>query len=467
MTAPLADVLERQWKARIENELTLTRMTVDQVESARQLNADAVIYPPACLGTLAERGLIAPPSSEVLRDAQYARQEVFDLQRHVEVRWGTSVVAFSLGSPQLTLMYRADLLEALGSKLPALWLELEQLACSLTRGQLGALAPPDDLPWSPLVQPSSPPWGAHVLFARAAAYATHPSQFSTLFDYTTMEPLIAGPPFERALRELVACCALDPDGGAASWTPESARLAVLSGRAAMALTWPSRATTDEAAAKVPDGARFGFAPLPGSATVYNFAEGDWTPRAENSWRVPCLGVAGRLGSVTRNARRPREVAGILALLSSREWSSDIAPHSAATTLFRRSHIRQPSAWTDPVLPEEASRQYAEMVEQVQSSPVYFFTVRIPGWRRYLAALDHAVAQARRRGHAGRSPGRSRRRLERDHPGARTRRPTRRLHPQPRPHPVGPAPSLSRLRTPSRCSVPTTRDGRVAELGAVQ
>jgi multiple sugar transport system substrate-binding protein len=208
-----------------------------------------------------------------------------------------------------------------------------------------------------------------------------------------MEPLIGGPPFERALKELVACRALDPDGDAASGTPESARQAVLSGRAAMALTWPSGGTTDAAAANVPEGARFGFAPLPGSATVYNFAEENWTPRAEDARRVPCLGVAGRLGSLTRNARRPREVAGILALLSSREWSPDISPHSAATTLFRRSHVRQPSVWTDPVLPEDASRQYAELVEQVQSSPVYFFTVRIPGWRRYLAALDHAVAQA--------------------------------------------------------------------------
>jgi hypothetical protein len=161
--APLADVLERQWKARIENELTLTQMTLDQLESARQLNADAVIYPSACLGTLAERELIAAPSSEVLRDAQYAGQEVFDLQRHVEVRWGTSVLAFSFGSPQLTLMYRADLLEALGAEPPAEWPELEQLAQGLTREQLGGLAPAEDLPWSPLAQPLSAPWGAHVL----------------------------------------------------------------------------------------------------------------------------------------------------------------------------------------------------------------------------------------------------------------------------------------------------------------
>ena len=63
---PLAEALELQWKARIESELKLEQMTVDQLETLKQLNADIIIYPSACLGTLVERDLIASPSADVL-----------------------------------------------------------------------------------------------------------------------------------------------------------------------------------------------------------------------------------------------------------------------------------------------------------------------------------------------------------------------------------------------------------------
>lgn len=389
---PLADIVRRQWQARIENELTLSEMTLDELENVRQLNADAIIYPSACVGMLAERGLISEPSAEVLRDGRYAAGDVFDVQRRVEVSWGESVMAFSFGSPQLVLFYRADLLEALQAELPGDWPGLAELAGRLTRASLGDAIASADGPWYPLVQPMAEGWGAQVLLARAAAYATHPSQFSVLFDYTTMEPLIAGPPFVRALSELVACHPFGPENGA-SWTPEAARRAVLEGQAAMAFTWPSRAAGARAQANIIEQARFGFAELPGAGEAYNFAERTWTPRDAEARSVPLLAVSGRLGSVTRNARRPREVAGILALLTSGDWSSEIAPQSAATTLFRRSHLRLPNMWTDAGLLTEASQQYAEVVERTQSRAVYLFSPRIPGWRTYLAALDDAVNQA--------------------------------------------------------------------------
>ena len=46
--------------------------------------------------------------------------------------------------------------------------------------------------------------GWHVLLARAACYAAHRDNYSTLFNIATMQPLIDGPPFVQALEELVA-----------------------------------------------------------------------------------------------------------------------------------------------------------------------------------------------------------------------------------------------------------------------
>ena len=215
-----------------------------------------------------------------------------------------------------------------------------------------------------------------------AAYAAHPSQFSTLFDYETMQPLIAGPPFVRALEELVAAAktsSVELD----QYTPESARRALMAGETAMVLTWPSRATTDNTPLPMTDGVRISFAELPGANTVYNFGEKVWTPRGEDStsMHVPLTGLAGRLASVGKNARRPREAAGILALLSGPEWSSRIAPLSPATTLFRQSHVKNPELWTDEALPHEASTHYAEVARDSQTQPSSMSCPRIPGWRR--------------------------------------------------------------------------------------
>jgi multiple sugar transport system substrate-binding protein len=343
---------------------------------------------------LVERNLISPPSAEVWEDAQYAARDVFELQRRVEGQWGEQLVAFSFGSPQLVLMYRADIFQALGLHVPQTWAEYGELLPRLARAQLGSSAPPADRPWSATIEPLHMGWGAKTLLARAAAYASHPSQFSTLFDYETMQPLIAGPPFERALDELVAAAQSGPEN-AQPRTPETARRALLAGETAIAITWPSRAKSDGNPLPIAEGVRIDFAELPGAETVYNFAEKTWTPQRDGkAWpRIPVLGTAGRLASVVNNARRPREVAGILALLSGREWSSRISPLSPATTLFRKSHLKNPDLWTDEGLPREASQRYGEVALASQSHPTFMSCLRIPGWQRYLAALDQAVLQA--------------------------------------------------------------------------
>ncbi|MHB8862291.1 MAG: hypothetical protein ACYC6N_07800 [Pirellulaceae bacterium] len=393
---PFAAVLERQWKARIDNELQLQQLTLAELESARRLPADLIFYPSACLGGLVERDLIVPPSAEAWEDVQYAARDVFELQRRVEGQWGEQIYAFSFGSPQLILMYRADLFAALKLPVPQTWQEYAELMPRLARDQLGTAAPPADRPWSATIEPLDEGWGAKTLLARAAAYASHPSQFSTLFDYETMRPLIAGPPFERALDELVAAA----QHGPADWhkTPETARRALLAGETAIALTWPSRATSDGQPLPVAEGIQIDFAELPGSDKVYDFAEKIWTPQRDetddSAMHVALLATAGRLGSVTKDARRPREAAGILALLSGREWSSRISPSSPATTLFRQSHLKNPELWTDPGLAREASHRYAEVVRASQTRTTYMFCLRIPGRQQYLAALDQAVLEAR-------------------------------------------------------------------------
>jgi hypothetical protein len=208
-----------------------------------------------------------------------------------------------------------------------------------------------------------------------------------------MEPLIDGAPFVRALTELVA--AHQQAGEAANeLTPESARRRLYAGEVAMTLSWPCRATVDSEDWELAEGVEIGFADLPGSRVAYNFDEQRWTSRdSVDPVCVPLIGFSGRLGSVADNARRPRDAAQLLALLTGQEWSERLSPISTATTLFRESHIKSPQLWTDSVLTLEASEKYAELAQETQSKPTQVSSVRIPGWKRYLSALDEAVAAA--------------------------------------------------------------------------
>ena len=63
-------------------------------------------------------------------------------------------------------------------------------------------------------------------------------------------------------------------------------------------------------------------------------------------------------------------------------------------MFRQSHLKNPDLWTDEGLPREASDRYGEVVRTSQTRPIFMFCLRIPGWQRYLAALDQAVQEAR-------------------------------------------------------------------------
>ncbi len=96
----------------------------------------------------------------------------------------------------------------------------------------------------------------------------------------------------------------------------------------------------------------------------------------------------------QNARRPREAADLLALLSSKDWAERLSPESAATTMFRQSQMKRPRVWTDAALTLESSESYAEVVSHTQSQPTHMCALRIPGWQRYLAVLDEAVLSAR-------------------------------------------------------------------------
>ncbi|MBC8354049.1 MAG: extracellular solute-binding protein [Planctomycetes bacterium] len=392
---PLAKAVKLAWDSRVGGDTKVITLTAAELLEGerKRLNADVVLYPSYLLGELAEREWIEPIDSEDASDPLFDRQGIFELIRLHEINWGNTVYAVPLGSPQFTVLYRKDIFTKLQLEPPATWDEYQVLVNRLSdRSTIGDLAAPSDEEWSGVAEPLAPTWAGTMLLARAAAYARHRNQYSTLFDFNSMEPLIASPPFERALQELVTSAANDRN---TQHTPKSACRAFLAGECAMAITWPSQAGNDSS---VPSPLTLserdnwiGVCELPGSTEVYNSRTKSWGERGtDESARVSLIAIDGRLGSVTKNSHRKKQALGMLFMISGDELGTTIGSSSSHTTLFRATQLGQESTWVDRELAGDAAREYGEVVQAAQNRASWLDAIRIPGRDKYLAALDRAV-----------------------------------------------------------------------------
>jgi len=384
--------LRGEWKAQTGCELEVEPIASKDLAPDRPLPADVTICPSRFLGDLAEGQLLAPVPKEIRQGGGEPWSDIFELLRQREGAWGTQVFAVPLGAPLLTCYYRADLLERLARRPPKTWDDYQELSRLLAdRKGLGDAVPPADAPWSGVIEPLGPGWAAMVFLARAAPYAKHRDNFSTLFDLKTMEPRVAGPPMVRALEELCAVARLGAAEGL-KFDPASAREAFWQGRCGITLSWPSAAA--DLAAPVDKRIPVGFVALPGSKQVYGTDRGVWEARTEaDGLQVPLLGISGRIGVVSRAARRPEAALQLLLWLAGSHGGTQISAASDATTLFRRSHLKTPGAWVEKPVPPAAAAEYAALVEETCLRQQHLMVLRIPGYQDYLGALDEAVRSA--------------------------------------------------------------------------
>lgn len=388
----LAAAVQQAWDSRGGASKVTTKTSTELLEpNLRRLAADVVIYPSGLLGELAEREWVLPLDGEALADSGFDRSDLFDLTRLREIAWGDKIMAVPFGSPQFTVFYRKDIFTSLQLQPPATWQEYAELAERLAeRAAIGDFAPGDDDPWYGTLEPAGEGWAGSLLLARSIAYARHPNQYSTLFNFNTMRPLIAGPPFVRGLEELVAAS----KHGKPGLSPTEVRREFLAGHAAMALTWPSRAADVSAETSSERRDWIGVAELPGSREVFKVRGGTWEALSgDESGRATLLGVAGRMGSIAKGCRNKTQALAMLLLLSGKELSSEVSAASQHTTLFRNNDLERAANWVDRDLDGEPAHAYAEAVQAAQSRAAWVSCVRVPGRREYVATLDEAVGKA--------------------------------------------------------------------------
>ncbi len=220
--AAAIELLSGEWKAQTGS--TLEVQQAERLDGAKAPDVDAMVLPASDLGLAAEEQWLAAvpkqwtggigtsdPGRTENVEATSSWGDVFSLLRSVEAAWGKQLVAVPFGSPVLVCYYRADLLERLQARPPRTWAEYRRLAEQLgDRAALGDAAPPAGQPWSGAQEPLGPGWAGIDLLACAAAYARHRANYSALFHIESMQPLVDGPPFVRALSELVEVAKTGP-----------------------------------------------------------------------------------------------------------------------------------------------------------------------------------------------------------------------------------------------------------------
>lgn len=388
-----------EWQATTGAELDVAESTQDELLGEKPPQADAIIYPAYLVGMLAERERLRALPGQALSRDELAWAEIFEADKTFDANWGTETYGYPFGSPTFICFYRQDLLEKAGREPPQTWAEYQNLAERLAdRSNLGDAAPAGDAAWSATMEPLADGWAGLTLLARAAAYAKHRNHFSTLFDMETMDPLIAGAPFIRALDELTAAKKQMPEE-ALDAAPDQVHEAFLRGRCAMALTWTSAAwgndVTDRSAENMSEKELdIAFVELPGSSEVFNPKSKQWDERRDDeAAHVPLVGMSGRLGSVTAQSKHADVAFQLLAWLSGPQWSQRVCTASGATTLFRSSQVAAGGDWADRRIGPAGALAYAETVERSLSSADSFGAPRIDGRGRYLTALDRAVRDA--------------------------------------------------------------------------
>lgn len=395
---PLAKAIADEWNTRAEIQLKVVEETSDvcitMLEEKRPFDSDIIVYPAYWMGELVQRERILPVPLEVLNDRTTEWQDVLPLVRQRELTWGTQVYALSLGSSHYVLYYRPEIFAQLDLSPPSTWEEYAQVADQLASlGKTGFTADVPGDPWYAVAEPWGPGWSGTTLLARAAGYAKHRNNYSTLFRYKTMEPLINGPPFVRALEELLAVAPFAP-ANASKLTPRGIFDLFKAGHCAMAISWPTNRQSAASDLTTDKFVSTAIAELPGSKEVYHIQDKAWQQRkVKDDFRVVLLGVAGRLVSVTDECRSRRTAFRLLMFLTGSELGGIIAPHSDATTVYRQSQLTNPSAWFPSSTPSSVTRQYGELVETMQTRVSSLSPPRIPGRARYMEALDNAVHQA--------------------------------------------------------------------------
>jgi multiple sugar transport system substrate-binding protein len=233
-----------------------------------------------------------------------------------------------------------------------------------------------------------------MLLVRAAGYVVNRSQYSTLFDLRTFDPLIESPAFERALNEMLA---LAEGAGQSLLTadPAECERRMLAGECGLAISWPSptrelRAAGDEAGVAE----QIRLASLPGAGQWWDSRTKTWHDRPQNQGSlVPVAGLNGRLLGVTRSTQHPAAAWALAALVGRPDMAELWRGASELSFPVRSGQLADLTRWLSPGLASGLASDLRGAIERTHQASAVLAVPAVPGMERYLARLDQQVRES--------------------------------------------------------------------------
>lgn len=385
--------LQGEWETETGGSLDVIPLTKKDLQSNLPIEADCVIYDRELLGLLAEQGALAKLDQQVLSHEDLHWTDFLELLKNPGGAWGGTQVAIPLGTETWVLLYRKDLFEKHRKAPPRTWPELYELAEFFDSGELRAnLKIPEGGKWYPLAEVSAGERLVDEFWIRSAAYATHPSNYSTMFSVQSMRPLIDSPPFIRALEEMVAATPFRAPREESNTLGQVLRT-FFRGESAMAIA-PVR-DAETIGLNHPSGDfTIGFAEIPGGEETYNQERRKWEVLSKSITRsVPVISPVGLLVSLCEKSEQPAAGRAFLAWVTGDEWGPRITSSSRASWMFRRSQQSQLDRWAPSSVTAAERQSLAEVTLSALDRRAAFTIPLIPGWEKYSQALNAELAKA--------------------------------------------------------------------------
>ena len=377
----LGPVIQRQFRSRRNGEVQVVQLPWEKFADdnfAAAQTADLLIYPAWRLGELASRDLLVPISEDNARLEENANRSLLFSDRDQAISWGGKQVAMSMGQSHWVMLYRSEILETLSVSPPATWKEFDKLVDSIEALSEG------DLP-KRIAIPLQGHWASYSLLVRVASAIRVPGKFSSLFEVSTMQPLVDTEPFLKSLQAWQKQVGPFP----LSQTPAEVLADYAQGEVAVALIPLNSHWLDEVGSDAfPQTTLSG---VPGWEAVYDVNREVWIEQlAGTKLCVPLIGSSGMLVSASNSSQQQRNGIDVMTWMTSKPMSGILSQESPQAGMSRKVHLANPGPWLGTSFSADHAAQFADYMNGLEGTRRVLISLRIPGAEQYLQVLDDAV-----------------------------------------------------------------------------
>ncbi|MEM3433908.1 MAG: sugar ABC transporter substrate-binding protein [Candidatus Bathyarchaeia archaeon] len=363
---------------------------------------DIVIFPAAWLPDFAAAGFLVPLDDFIAKDPYIQWEDILPVYRERIASWEGKVYAVPLDGDCHIFYYRKDALEnpeyqaefkeKYGYDLPVpprTWKEVRDIAEFFNGWDWDGDGQIEYGVVEPRRYAGQADW---CFFSRTVGYVALPGQPGGLFfDPETMTPRINSPGHVRALEDYVAIMKYGVPG-MINMDSGEIRSVFAAGLAAMAIDWGDIGVISEVGEESTVRGKVGYAVLPGSDEVWDFAKGQWVKLPVPN-QAGYLAFGGWVAGIAHNSKHKEAAYDFISYLA-RPENSYISVTTSETGFnpYRYTHFTKLSGWIGMGFSPEAAEAYLKAIQDTIGHPNVQPDLRIPGQARYFEAVDRALSR---------------------------------------------------------------------------